>query len=189
MLAEWQCANGGSMAGTKEGGRWARVRRLPVWFWLILLAAVLARAAAFSLYATHHPDEAFQYLEQAHRLVFDYGLVPWEFRFFIRSWLIPLLLAGPMALGEALQPAGMLYLWLPRLFVVLVNLSAVVAAWFIARKVTGLSGNSFDLLDMTDAPVPGNGSYTAGGYVAKVQPMTLRSSEIFSQMKSAPATE
>ena len=134
MLAEWQRANGGSMAGTKEGGRWARVRRLPVWFWLILLAAVLARAAAFSLYATHHPDEAFQYLEQAHRLVFDYGLVPWEFRFFIRSWLIPLLLAGPMALGEALQPAGMLYLWLPRLFVVLVNLSAVVAAWFIGAR-------------------------------------------------------
>ena len=112
----------------------ARWRGLPSIFWLILLAALLARAAAFSLYGTHHPDEAFQYLEQAHRLVFDYGLVPWEYRFHIRSWLIPLLLAGPMALGEALQPGGTLYLWLPRLFVAAINLTPVIAAWFLGAR-------------------------------------------------------
>jgi phosphatidylinositol glycan class B len=27
----------------------------------------------------HHADEAFQTVEQAHRVVFGYGLVPWEF--------------------------------------------------------------------------------------------------------------
>lgn len=124
------------MSGASNKGRWSRLRALPIWFWLILLAAVIARAAAFSLYATHHPDEAFQYLEQAHRLVFDYGLVPWEFRYFIRSWLIPLLLAGPMALGEAIQPGGILYLWLPRLTVTLVNLAPVVAAWFIGARTS-----------------------------------------------------
>ena len=42
----------------------------------------------------HHPDELFQYLEQAHRLVFGYGVVPWEFRVGTRSWLLPGFLGG-----------------------------------------------------------------------------------------------
>ncbi|MFC1581826.1 hypothetical protein ACFL3L_02890 [Candidatus Neomarinimicrobiota bacterium] len=37
----------------------------------------------------HHPDEIFQYLEQAHREVFGYGYIPWEYRFGTRSWLLP----------------------------------------------------------------------------------------------------
>ncbi len=37
----------------------------------------------------HHPDEIFQYLEQAHRVVFGYGYIPWEFRFGTRSWILP----------------------------------------------------------------------------------------------------
>src|SRR4051794_31762554 len=31
-------------------------------------------------------DEVFQATEQAHRLVFGYGLVPWEFQLGMRSW-------------------------------------------------------------------------------------------------------
>jgi phosphatidylinositol glycan class B len=56
----------------------------------ILAAAFLVRAA-FSL-ATgviSHPDEIFQYLEPAHRLVFGQGIVPWEYQYGIRSWIIP----------------------------------------------------------------------------------------------------
>lgn len=41
-----------------------------------------------------HPDEVFQYYEQAHRLVYGYGFVPWEYVYGIRSWAIPLALAG-----------------------------------------------------------------------------------------------
>ncbi len=37
----------------------------------------------------HHPDEIFQYLEQAHRNVFGYSYIPWEYRFGTRSWLLP----------------------------------------------------------------------------------------------------
>ncbi|MEO5640372.1 MAG: hypothetical protein ABIQ98_01235, partial [Sphingomicrobium sp.] len=48
--------------------------------------------------------------------------------------LIPLLLAGPMALGERIDPGGTLYLILPRLLVALFNLSPVVAAWVIGRR-------------------------------------------------------
>jgi hypothetical protein len=48
------------------------------------------------------PDEFFQSLEQAHRLVFGQGVVPWEFQVGLRSWLIPLVLAGPMELFHLL---------------------------------------------------------------------------------------
>ena len=105
-----------------------------LWFWGLLALAVALRIAAFNPYAAHHADETIQYLEQAHRIVFGYGVVPWEFRYFIRSWLIPLLLVPPMALGEAINPGGTLYLILPRAMVMLINLSPVVAAWFIGAR-------------------------------------------------------
>jgi hypothetical protein len=47
------------------------------------------------------PDEIFQTLEQAHRLVFGAGVVPWEFRVGARSWLLPGALAGAMAIAPA----------------------------------------------------------------------------------------
>jgi hypothetical protein len=105
-----------------------------LWFWGLLALAIALRVAAFNPYAAHHADETIQYLEQAHRIVFGYGVVPWEFRYFIRSWLIPLLLVPPMALGEAIDPGGTLYLILPRAMVTLINLSPVVAAWFIGAR-------------------------------------------------------
>ncbi|MEO6247471.1 MAG: hypothetical protein ABIO85_02655 [Sphingomicrobium sp.] len=103
-------------------------------FWTILAVAVLLRLFAFSPYAAKHEDELMQYIEQAHRLDFGYGIVPWEFRYGIRSWLIPLLLAGPMAVGERIDPGGTFYLILPRLLVTLFNLSPVIAAWVIGRR-------------------------------------------------------
>lgn len=39
------------------------------------------------------PDEIFQTLEQAHRVVFGTGVIPWEFRAGTRSWMLPGLLA------------------------------------------------------------------------------------------------
>lgn len=46
-------------------------------------------------------DEIFQTVEQAHRLAFGYGLVPWEFQQGARFWLWPALLALPMKLLAA----------------------------------------------------------------------------------------
>jgi hypothetical protein len=105
-------------------------------FWAILAVGLLLRVAAFDLYAAHHPDESIQYLEQAHRLVFGYGVVPWEFRYFIRSWLIPLALAGPMQLGEWLAPGGIAYLVLPRALVAAFNSVTIIAAWFIGARTS-----------------------------------------------------
>lgn len=112
----------------------ARTERL--WFWGMASLAILARVLAFNNYSAHAPDEIIQYLEQAHRIVFGYGVVPWEFREFIRSWLIPLMLVPPMQLGEWLDPGGQLYLILPRAMVAALNFAPVVAAWVIGRRIS-----------------------------------------------------
>lgn len=106
------------------------------WFWGLLIAAVALRIIAFDAYSAHHQDETIQYLEQAHRIVFGYGFVPWEYRYFIRSWLIPLLLVPPMQLGEWLNPGGTLYLILPRAMIAAVNFIPVIAAWFIGKRIS-----------------------------------------------------
>ena len=78
--------------------------------WALLLGALLARlGTALWLPNIHHPDEIFQALEQAHRVVFGYGIVPWEFRDGARSWLLPGLLALPMWIGEQLAPGTALF--------------------------------------------------------------------------------
>jgi hypothetical protein len=56
------------------------------------------------------PDEHYQSLEQAHRVVFGYGVVPWEFREGTRSWLLPGVLAGVMAATSLATSSVMAYL-------------------------------------------------------------------------------
>lgn len=56
------------------------------------------------------PDELYQSLEQAHRVVFGYGVVPWEFREGTRSWLLPGALAGIMAATSIVTSSVMAYL-------------------------------------------------------------------------------
>lgn len=102
---------------------------------LLLLAAVLRVAVTWGA-SVHHPDEVFQYLEQAHRLVFGYGYVPWEYRDGMRSWLVPGLLAGPMWLGGALAPGTDVDVLLPRLTVALATLGTVWGAWSLGSRVS-----------------------------------------------------
>lgn len=59
-----------------------------------LLFVLLRLPLALRDHGLFWPDEIHQTLEQAHRLVFGYGLIPWEFRDGARSWLIPGALAG-----------------------------------------------------------------------------------------------
>jgi len=86
-----------------------------------------------------HPDENFQIFEQAHRLVFGYGLIPWEFRYSVRSWLTP----GLTALF--LYPFKWLgwdnpNIYIPAIRVILGALSLwlVYAAYLLGRKIAGI---------------------------------------------------
>src|SRR5947208_15464666 len=59
------------------------------------LLGLLAVAIGLRLYpvlvvpSINRWDEVFQVTEPAHRLVYGYGLVPWEFQLGMRSWLLP----------------------------------------------------------------------------------------------------
>lgn len=79
-----------------------RVRRAPWLGWALLLAIFLPRAyLALSDRGVIWSDEIFQTLEQAHRVAFGYGLVPWEFKDGARSWLLPGVIAGAMKVLSA----------------------------------------------------------------------------------------
>lgn len=105
---------------------------------LILLAGIVLRLAPLAVPHAYFPDEIFQYQEAAHRLVFGPGVVPWEYRENIRSWLPPLALAGPMWLGGMLAPSSGLYLLLPKLAVLLLSLSAIAAGALLGRRISAL---------------------------------------------------
>ena len=69
----------------------------PYWrhVWLFLsLAFVLRVAVALAGDFVIHSDEIMQYLEPAHALVFDRGLLHWEYYHGARSWLLPGFIAG-----------------------------------------------------------------------------------------------
>lgn len=79
------------------------------------------------------PDEIFQSLEQAHRLVFHYGLVLWEFREGARSWLLPGLLAPVMKLTAPLGAGSSGYLAGAQAWLCLLSLGVPYASYRLAR--------------------------------------------------------
>ncbi|MBM4185570.1 MAG: hypothetical protein FJ207_15345 [Gemmatimonadetes bacterium] len=73
---------------------------------VLFFAMGLRLTVAVSWPSISWPDEIFQTMEQAHRLVFGYGVIPWEFRTGARSWLLPGTLAAAMELGRPFGGLG-----------------------------------------------------------------------------------
>jgi len=112
-----------------------RASRPDRWWLLLFAAAFLSRLAVpIWLPGIYHPDEIFQSLEQAHRLVFGYGLVPWEFRVGARSWLLPGLLSLPMWLGEQLAPGTTAYRYFAQGLVALISATIPLIGYFWGRR-------------------------------------------------------
>jgi hypothetical protein len=92
----------------------------------------------------HHsiaqPDEIFQAVEQAHRLVFGYGVMTWEFASGARSWILALLAAGPMMIAKTLHGGPALYLPLiAGLFAAIAAASTLCVYWRV-REFYGTAG-------------------------------------------------
>ena len=104
----------------------------------ILALAITLRLVALALPTVVHPDEVFQYLEPAHRLLFGTGVTTWEWREGVRGWLLPLVIAVPMAAGAAIAPSSGLYLLLPKLAMLLASLAIVVVGWRLGERVSPL---------------------------------------------------
>ena len=84
-----------------------------------------------------HPDETFQYLEQAYRVVTGRGMVPWEYIVGARSWIIPGLLVPVIAGVRLLSSSPDATLFAIATFASLLSLAIVVAAYVLGRRVGG----------------------------------------------------
>ena len=103
---------------------------LPVLGLAFFARAAIALTGDFVL----HPDEIMQYLEPAHRLVFGNGVVYWEFFYGARSWLVPGLVAGVLALCEVVglgQPVW--YVGAVKLIFCAISLLVPAGMYFFAR--------------------------------------------------------
>ena len=103
--------------------------------WLLLLALTLRVAAAFWP-NVHHPDQIFQYLEPAWRILGGDSIITWEYRYGMRGWLLPALIAAPMALGEWIDPGGSLAFFLPRTLAAIASLSIVWSGWTLGARTS-----------------------------------------------------
>src|SRR5207248_3916311 len=56
---------------------------------VVLLSVGLRLMPVLFLPGLNWDDEIFQATEPAHRLVFGYGIVAWEFQLGMRSWILP----------------------------------------------------------------------------------------------------
>lgn len=107
---------------------------------IVLLAFALRLIPVFLLPGINYPDEIFQTIEQAHSLVFGYGMVPWEFQLGTRSWILPGALAALIELSRVIGEGPAVYI--PFVGAALAMLSAAAAAcgalW--GRRFLGLTG-------------------------------------------------
>lgn len=107
---------------------------------LVLLAIGLRLIPILIIPSLNWPDEIFQTTEQAHRLVYGTGLVPWEFQRGIRSWLVPGMIAGLMEVAR-IGGDGPAY-YLPVIAITLAALSATsaICCFLWCRRFFGISG-------------------------------------------------
>jgi hypothetical protein len=102
---------------------------------LLLLAAAIRVPLAFWPNVLH-PDEIFQFLEPAWRMLGHDGIVSWEWRYAMRGWLLPSLMAVPVGLGDWVAPGGAGAFVVPRLVAALASLSIVASAWSFGARVS-----------------------------------------------------
>jgi len=117
------------------------IRRRVVIVTAILVAALVARMAVIVwLPNSHHPDEIFQSIEQAHRFVFGYGVVPWEFRDGARSPLLPWALSAVIWPVSLVADGSWPYLIAIGVVLSLLSLLSVVGAMRIGWRLSPLHG-------------------------------------------------
>ncbi len=115
------------------------------WTARALLAAVVTLAGALRLRLAltddgiYWPDEIYQSLEPAHRWVYGYGLVAWEFVRGARNWAFPGLVTGLLGLARAMgldSPPAYLH-WVRGVFAV----GGALSAWAVYRLARSLGAD------------------------------------------------
>lgn len=102
---------------------------------LLALALALRVGLALAFPNVAWPDETFETREPAHRLAFGNGVVTWEYREGIRSWVLPFGLAGVMKATAWMAPGSTGYVVGIAVVLSLISLLAVWLAYAYGRRV------------------------------------------------------
>src|SRR5579863_2695849 len=107
---------------------------------IYLIAFALRLLPFFAFPGINFPDEIFQTIEPAHRLVYGTGLVPWEFLYGTRSWALPGVIAGVMRAAQFFGDGPAVYM--PAIGTVFAALGAgsALCAFLWGRRLYGLWG-------------------------------------------------
>ncbi|MFH1054983.1 MAG: glycosyltransferase family 39 protein [Candidatus Altiarchaeota archaeon] len=124
-------------------------------FVLVVLAALVTRV--YALFATKgflHPDNLYQLLEPAHRLVFGYGIIPWEYVYGMRSWFQPLMIAAVFKLGVLFGVGDILSLiFINRCIMVLFSLALLYVIYEMALALYGRKSATYALFFAVFSPI------------------------------------
>jgi hypothetical protein len=114
-----------------------RARIISAWTALLGFAFALRIGLAVGSPNIFFPDEIFQTLEPAHRLVYGYGVISWEWRLGIRSWVFPTFLAGVTRATAWMGSASEGYLLGTAIVLSLVSLVTVWFGYAWAKRASG----------------------------------------------------
>lgn len=132
------------MIRSGTGGRETDPRSRLLAFILLPLAAVPRLWAMWFDQGVFWPDEIYQTIEQAHRLAFGYGMVPWEFRDGARSWVFPGMLGGLLKVASWVGlDSGPCLVRVAKTAMVLLGLLGIYSSMRLAEKLGGRYGALF----------------------------------------------
>jgi GPI mannosyltransferase 3 len=102
---------------------------------VLLVGGVLRLWLGIRLDDVYWSDETYKSLEQAHRLVFGYGIVPWEFTDGANNWAWPAVLAGIFKFASVVglsHPSE--YIGLARVVLAAAGVATAFASFRLARS-------------------------------------------------------
>lgn len=105
---------------------------------VFLLALVTRGYALWETKTFYHADEVYQFLEQAHKLAFGYGVTPWEYLMGVRSWFYPIILYAILKAAALLgytTPSQMIFS--ARVFSTLCSLALIYVVYLMGRDFYG----------------------------------------------------
>lgn len=112
-----------------------------VWLLALLVVAFVLRVLlAVLLPNAYRPDEIFENLEPAFRMISGHGIMSWEWHVGIRSPMFPAFLAVPIALATALGLGAKVYLAMIAAVLSLISLGVVAVGFLEGRRQWGIQG-------------------------------------------------
>jgi phosphatidylinositol glycan class B len=113
---------------------------------ICLIGLVTRVALALHFPNIAHPDETFQYLEQANRVVTGRGLIPWEYVVGVRSWLIPGMFVPVIAFAKFISITPDATNFAIVLASSVLSLAIIVSAFALSARGSGINGALFTAL-------------------------------------------